>query len=99
MITSYANALSQLTEWESVVKELEKMEGQSLSEITKRTTLKKMLPTDLIRDLERDRSLKNFKGAWNFVLEQIPSRKEWTKAIKKNKDEMDVDTAEETRHQ
>ena len=76
-ITSYKDALAMLEKWESQRLELEKLEEQSLSDLTKRTLLKKMLPPDLIRDVERDRSLKTWEEAWKFVLEQVPLRKEW----------------------
>ena len=56
-ITSYSTAVTMLTSWEASCRELEKLEGQGLSEISKRTILKNMLPPDLVRDLERDPSL------------------------------------------
>ena len=58
MITDYKLALAQLIKWDSDLKELAKLEGQELSAITKRTVLKNMIPADLQRDLEKDRSLK-----------------------------------------
>ena len=53
-----------------------------------------MVPADLVRDLERDRTLKTWQDSWKFVLEQVPLRKEW-KSKKKGADDMDVDVAEE----
>ena len=91
---SYKDALEKLTAWDNDVKELAKLEGQGLSETTKRTVLKGMVPSDLVRDLERDRTLKTWQDAWRFVLEQVPLRKEW-KNKKKGVDDMDVDVAEE----
>ena len=63
VISSYASALAQLEKWESQRIELEKLEEQGLSDLTKRTALKNMLPHDLIRDLERDKSLKTWEAA------------------------------------
>ena len=77
-ITSYAHAEHQLNQWQSACIELEKIERQGISEPTKRTVLKNMLPVDLIRDLERDQNLKTFAKAWPFVLEQCPLRKAWS---------------------
>lgn len=95
-ITSYATAEAELRAWDTMVKELAKMEGQQISDLTKRTTLKKMVPADLVRDLERDRSLKTWEQAWNFVLEQVPLRKHWpTSTKKKGPNDMDIDAAEE----
>ena len=68
-ITSYATAEAELRAWDAMVKELAKIEGQQISDLTKRTTLKKMVPADLVRDIERDRSLKAWEQAWTFVLE------------------------------
>ena len=47
------------------------------------------MPSDLQRDLERDRSIKTWPETWNFILEQVQLRKEWKP--KKNDDAMDVD--------
>ena len=92
-ITSYKDGLAQMEKWESQRLELEKLEGQGLSDLTKRTTLKKMIPADLIRDLERDKSLKTWESAWEFVIEKIPLRKDWG-VKKKGINDMDVDLAE-----
>ena len=82
--------------WQSALIELEKLEKQSVSELTKRTVLKNMLPADLIRDLERDPQLKSFEKAWPFALEQIPLRKDWTSNTKKNQPSpMDLDAVED----
>ena len=94
-ITTYKDALSQLEVWDNNRQELEKLEGQALSDLTKRTTLKAMIPPDLVRDLERDRGLKTWEEAWKFVLEQAPLRKDWVKT-KKGRDDMDVDMAEKS---
>ena len=72
-ITSYANAEHQLNQWQSACIELEKIERQGISEPTKRTVLKNMLPVDLIRDIERDQNLKTFAKAWPFVLSRTVS--------------------------
>ena len=92
MITDYKVGKQMLENWEAKRKELEKIEGQALSDLTKRTTLKKMLPPDLLRDLERDRTLKDWDSAWKFVLEQIPLRKDWNK--KQSGHAMDLDNLE-----
>ena len=94
-ITNYKVALAELTDWDADVKELAKLEGQALSALTKRTTLKNMIPEDLQHDLEKDRTLKSFEAAWSYVLEQVPLRKEW-KFVKgkRGKDDMDVEAAE-----
>ena len=89
----YAKGKQMLDHWEAKRKELEKIEGQPLSDLTKRTTLKKMLPADLLRDLERDRTLKDWSSAWNFVMEQIPLRKDWSK--KQAGHAMDLDAMEQ----
>ena len=98
-ILTYKEGLARLTEWENDLKDLAKIEGQQVSEITKRTILKAMIPADFARDLERDRALKPWDEAWKFVLEQMPLRKEWKGSTKKSRgpDDMDVDVAEETK--
>ena len=58
-IDSYADALAAVNKWKLNCAELAKIEGQQISDITKRTTLKGMIPTDLARDLEKDKSLKD----------------------------------------
>ena len=95
-ITSYASALTQLRAWEQDCKDLAKIEGQEMAELTKRTTLKRMLPADLVRDLERDNSLKQWSTRWAFVLEQVPLRQDWKPATKKGINDMDIDLAEQT---
>ena len=92
-ITDYKMGKQMLEHCEAKRKELEKIEGQPLSDLTKRTTLKKMLPADLLRDLERDRTLKTWQEAWNFVLEQIPLRRDWSK--KQSGHAMDLDAVEQ----
>jgi hypothetical protein len=91
---SYQDGLAALAKWKEDVRELVKIEGRELAEITKRTSLKSMLPEELQHDLEKDRSLKTFDAAWKYALEQIPIRKEWKKSTRKGKDDMDVDAAE-----
>ena len=71
-MTSYVDGLALPNAWDQDCKELAKIEGQALSEFTKRTTLKGMIPPDLMQDLERDSSLKKWSTAWAFVLEQVP---------------------------
>ena len=96
-ISSYSNAEQMLTNWQAACIELEKLEKQNISEPTKRTVLKNMLPPDLIRDLERDPQLKSFERAWPFVLEQCPLRKDWLSTSGKKKDgptPMDLDAME-----
>ena len=56
-ITDYKDALAQLTAWDTSLKELIKVEGQGLSELTKITTLSYMVPEDLMRDIDRDKNL------------------------------------------
>ena len=94
-VESYADALAAVNKWKLNCAELAKIEGQQISDITKRTTLKGMIPTDLAHDLEKDKSLKDWTKAWNFVIEQIPLRKEWRPLKKKDKDDMDLSMAEE----
>ena len=93
-IESYADAMAQLNKWKLNCAELAKIEGQQISDITKRTTLKRMLPTDLAHDLEKSKELKDWNKAWNFVIEQVPLRKEWRPNRKKDPDAMDQDAAE-----
>ena len=45
----YATGKAQLEKWDGDRKELEKIEGQVLTEITKRTLPNEMLPPDLLR--------------------------------------------------
>lgn len=92
-ITDYKMGKQMLERWEAKRKELEKIGGQPLSDLTKRTTPKKMLPPDLLRDLERDRTLKSWQDAWNFVLEQIPLMRDWSK--KQFGHAMDLDAVEQ----
>ena len=94
VITDYKDALVHLTAWDSSLKELIKIEGQGLSELTKITTLQNMVPMDLMRDLEKDKSLKTFTEMWNYVIEQVEVRKHWPKISKKDPNAMDVDVAE-----
>ena len=92
---NYHDALAHLTDWDNALKVLEKIEGQGLSEPTKITTLSHMVPSDLQRDVEKDKSLKSFSDVWNYVMEQIEVRKHWTKApSKKDPNAMDLDAAE-----
>ena len=94
-IAAYQNAKSLLKDWDQNCQDLAKVEGQSISELTKRTILKGMVPQDLVRDLERDSTFKTFAAAWKFVLEQVPLRKEWEKQPgKKGANDVDVDLAE-----
>ena len=94
-ITGYHEALSQLTEWDNALKELAKIEGQGLSELTKITTLTHMIPVDLQRAVESDKSIKSFSDTWNYVMEQIEVRKHWTRpSTKKDPNAMDLDAAE-----
>ena len=72
--------------------ELEKLEGQPLSEMTLCTTLKGMIPPDLVMDLERDSSLKKWDAAWEFCLEQAPRRREWN--FKMGKGNLEADALE-----
>ena len=62
-MSSYKEAMARLIEWENDCKELAKLEKQPLSDLTKRTTLRAMLPPDLLRDLEQDSSLKPWSEA------------------------------------
>ena len=64
-----------------------------MADYTKRTTLKKMLPADHVRDLERDKALKTYDAAFKFVIEQVPLRKD-CKVLKKSPNDMDVDVVE-----
>ena len=99
-ITQYKDGMAQLAKWDNDMKELAKIEGQGISELTKRTTLKSMLPQDLLRDLERDRTLKPWGEAWKFVQEQIPLRKDWKLSAAGKKlgaNDMDVDLAEDAK--
>ena len=89
-IIGYGDALAQINKWDLNCKELAKIEGQHISDITKRTTLKGMIPEDLAKDLEKDKSLKDWKWCWEFVVEQIPLRKEWRPQKKKGNYDMDV---------
>ena len=93
-IASYATALSDLMTWDTDVKELEKIEARAMSDFTKCTTCKSMVMDDLLRDIERDATLKTFTDAWNFVLAQIPLRKQWS-AKNRGPNDMDVDVAED----
>jgi len=95
VITDYKLGHAMLTKWDADVKEIAKLDGQQISDLTKRNTLKNMIPPDLQRDLEKDRSLKTFAPAWNYVMEQVLIRKEWKSSSgKRGKDDMDVDVAE-----
>ena len=93
-IASNATALSDLMTWDTDVKESENIEARAMSDFTKFTTLKSMVMDDLLRVIERDATLKTFADAWNFVLAQIPLRKQWS-AKKRGPNDMDVDVAED----
>ena len=94
-ITDYKNALVELTNWDSNLKDLVKIEGQGLSELTKITILNSMVPADFMRDIDRDKSLKTFDQIWNYVTEQVEVRKHWPKVqMQKDPSAMDIDAAE-----
>ena len=93
-ITEYKDALVMLHKWDADCKELKKLAQQELAELTKRATLKAMIPEDLKRDIEKDESLKPFDKSWGFVLKQVPLRKEWKQ--KKRSNDMDIGLAERT---
>ena len=90
-ISKYSDALSQLIDWESNMKELAVLEGQQLAEGTKAEILTHMLPTDLSRAIESG-TLKKFNEIWAFALEQVQVRKNWN--VKKDPNAMDIDAAE-----
>ena len=92
-ITDYKDALVMLHKWDADCKELKKLAQQELAELTKRATLKAMIPEDLKRDIEKDETLKPFAKSWEFVLKQVPLRKEW-KVPKKGSNDMDIGLAE-----
>ena len=96
-ISDYKVVVALLNAWDANVKELAKLEGQEISALTKRTTLKNMVPAELQRDLEKDKSLKSYAEAWKYVLEQVPLRKKWGSKTsgKRGKDDMDGDAAEQ----
>ena len=92
---TYADGMKSLEDRDNLRQELEKIEVQALSDLTKRTNLKKMLPTDLKEDLEKDRSLKTWEDAWKYVNEQVPLWKDWKAPKKKGgSNDKDVDLAE-----
>ena len=93
-ITDYKSALVQLTAWDTSLKELVKVEGQGLSELTKITTLSNMVPEDLMRDIDKDKNLTKFEDIWNYVTEQVEVRKHWSTQKKRDPNAMDVDMAE-----
>ena len=93
-IDNYSEAKAQLTAWDTNLKELSKIEGQDVSELTK-TTLIHMVPIDLSRAIEADQTLKTFEEIWAYVMEQIEVRKHWAKnPKKKDPNAMDLDAAE-----
>ena len=51
-IVNYSDALAQLNAWETNMKELTRIEGQGLSELSKVTILTHMLPIDLSQAVE-----------------------------------------------
>ena len=87
-IVSYKDCEKRLIDWENDRQELEKLEGQGISDLTLRTILKGMIPPDLVRDLERDSGLKKWDAAWKFVLEQAPLRRDL--GLKMGKDGLDA---------
>ena len=93
-ISRYSDAPNQLNVWETNVKELVKIEGQQLSELTKITILTHMVPLDLSRDIEKDKALKTFRDIWTYVMEQIEVRRHWKAERKKDPNAMDIDAAE-----
>ena len=76
-IVSYASAKQELEDWDALRKELEKIEAQPLSDLTKRTTLKKLLLQIWFATLSGTGPWKSYEDAWKFALEQCPLRKEW----------------------
>ena len=96
-ITTYATAEKQLIEWDTNIKELAKIEKQEISDMSKRTILRRMLPQDLMKDVKRDRTLTSWKQTWDFVMSQFPLRKHWNgnSKAKKGPNDMEVDAAEE----
>ena len=93
-IIDYKDARVQLTAWDTTLKQLKKVEGQELSDLTKITTLANMVPEDLSQDIDKDESLTTFEEIWKYVIKQVEVRKHWGKKNKKDPNAMDVDAME-----
>ena len=80
--------------WESHQLELKKIDNQDLTDLTKRNVLKKMMPIDLQKDIERTRDLTSYQKVLEYVLEQIPlrrGRQETGSGKKKSGPDQDLD--------
>ena len=88
-IKNYSDAVSFIEKWENDCMELRKIEEQDLTDKTKKNVLKKMLPVELQRDIERDCTLQDYKQVYNYVIQQIPLRRDRQQASGKKKVEDD----------
>ena len=96
-LSSWQTAEAELNKWEHERREMEKLEGQRLSELNKKTILRRLLGTlgkELNRELERDKSLKPFNRAIEYVYEQIPLLRASAPKKVRGKDDMEVDAME-----
>ena len=90
-VKNYSDAISYIEKWENDCMELKKIENQDLTDKTKRNVLKKMLPVELQRDIERDCNLQSYDQVYKYVIQQIPLRRDRQLASKKNKPDEEID--------
>ena len=96
-LSSWHTAEAELNRWEQDRREMEKLEGQGLSELNKKTILKRLLGTlgkELGRELERSKELKPFDKAIEYVYEQIPLLRASAPKNTRGKNDMEVDAME-----
>ena len=84
-IKSYAEARTRLAQWEADKEELEKLEQRSLTDLTLRQAIKRMMPEDMQHDIEKDTNLSTFASVYKYIVAQIPIRKEREEAGKPSK--------------
>ena len=84
-IKSYSEARTRLAQWEADKEELEKLEQRSLTDLTLRQAIKRMMPDDMQQDIEKDTNLSTFASVYKYIVAQIPIRKERQEAGKPTK--------------
>ena len=95
---NYSDAIALIEKWEADCIELRKIEDQDLTDKTKRMVLKKMMPIELQKDIERGCTLLIYSQVYTSVIQQIPLRRDRQQAGsgKKGKnDDQEVDELDE----
>ena len=96
-VKNYSDAIALIEKWEFDCNELKKIEEQDLTDKTKRSVLKKMMPIELQKDIERDSNLTSYTQVYAYIIQQIPLRRDRQQAssTKKKNDDHEVDELDE----